>query len=51
MAARSIIRRARFFLAVEGESEQSFVRWLQLLSDEKVPVHLDSYPLGGGGFK
>src|SRR6266513_1493055 len=44
--------RARFFVAVEGESEQSFVKWLQLLSSEKsLHIHLDSFPLCGGGFK
>ena len=51
MQARSIVRRTRFFLAVEGESEQSFVRWLQVLSDGKLSIHLDSYPLNGGGFQ
>ena len=51
MPARIIKKRVRFFLAVEGESEQSFVRWLQLLSDDRTSIHLDSYPLGGGGFK
>jgi hypothetical protein len=51
MAARIIQKRARYFVAVEGESEQSFVRWLQQLSDGRVPVHLDSYPLSGGGYK
>lgn len=40
-------------MAVEGESEQSFVRWLQTLSDEKgaAHIHLDAFLLGGGGFK
>jgi hypothetical protein len=48
---RIIKKRARFFLAVEGESEQSLVRWLQMLSEGRISVHLDSYPLDGGGFK
>jgi ATP-dependent protease Clp ATPase subunit len=52
MAARTVKTRTRFFLAVEGESEQSLVRWLQMLSDENgLSVHLDSYVLGGGGYK
>ena len=43
--------RTRFFLAVEGESEQSLVRWLQTLSEKELHIHLDAVPLGGGGFK
>ncbi|MEQ1889854.1 MAG: hypothetical protein ABL951_11860 [Alphaproteobacteria bacterium] len=43
--------RARFFFAVEGESEQSFVKWLQGLADQQgLYVHLDIRPLGGGGY-
>src|SRR5258708_864907 len=45
------IIRIRFFVAVEGESEQSFVTWLQRLSEEALNIHLDGVPLGGGGFK
>ncbi|MGD0816278.1 MAG: hypothetical protein ABSA83_22015 [Verrucomicrobiota bacterium] len=45
------IIRTRFFLAVEGESEQSLVRWLQTLSEKELHIHLDVVPLGGGGFK
>ncbi len=45
------IIRTRFFLAVEGESEQSLVKWLQILSKRELHVHLDAVPLGGGGFK
>ena len=51
MPAQIIKRRARFFIAVEGESEQSFVRWLQNLSQNELHIHLDCFPLGGGGFK
>ena len=52
MSVPSRSKRKRFFIAVEGESEQSFVRWLQLLLTEKnLPVHLDTHPLGGGGFE
>ena len=38
-------------MAVEGESEQSFIRWLQMLSQRELHVHLDAVLLGGGGFK
>jgi hypothetical protein len=51
MPAQIIKIRARFFVAVEGESEQSFVTWLQRLSDKELHIHLDSVLLGGGGFK
>ena len=49
---RQLIRqRARFFVAVEGQSEQSFVTWMQTLAGEmNLPIHLDSILLGGGGF-
>ncbi|HEV7924775.1 MAG TPA: hypothetical protein VGR14_05435 [Verrucomicrobiae bacterium] len=43
--------RSRFFVAVEGESEQSFVTWLQTLSHQELHIHLDAVLLGGGGFK
>lgn len=47
-----IKQRTRFFLAVEGESEQSFATWLQTLSAERgLSIHLDDFLLGGGGFK
>jgi hypothetical protein len=32
MAAQIIKKRTRFFVAVEGESEQSFLVWLQVLA-------------------
>lgn len=51
MPERIIKKRARFFIAVEGESEQSFVTWLQVLSEKELHIHLDSVPLDGGGFK
>jgi len=52
MPAQIIKIRARFFVAVEGDSEQSFVKWLQELSSEKnLHIHLDVFPLNGGGFK
>src|SRR5260221_213607 len=47
-----IIPRTRFYLPVEGEGEQSFVKWLQQLSDQNgLHVHLDCQVLGGGGYK
>jgi hypothetical protein len=51
MPPQIIRKRARFFIAVEGESEQSFVTWLQVLSQRELHIHLDGVPLGGGGFK
>jgi hypothetical protein len=51
MPAQTVKKRARFFVAVEGESEQSFIAWLQALSEEKLHIHLDVVPLDGGGFK
>ena len=51
MPATIIKTRARFFVAVEGESEQSFVKWLQSLSEKELHIHLDGVQLGGGGFK
>jgi hypothetical protein len=51
MAFKSRVRK-RFFLAVEGSSEKSFIRWLQLLSDaENLFIHLDCEPLNGGGYE
>ena len=47
-----IQQRKRIFIAGEGEGEQSFVKWLQRLSDQNgLHVHLDCQPLGGGGYK
>ena len=51
MPAQIIKKRVRFFVAVEGESEQSFVAWLQALSENELHIHLDGVLLGGGGFK
>jgi hypothetical protein len=52
MPAHTIKQRTRFFVAVEGESEQSFIKWLQILSAEvNLHIHLDSVVLGGGGYK
>ena len=43
--------RTRFFVAVEGESERSFVAWLQRLSETNLRIHLDTFPLCGGSYK
>jgi hypothetical protein len=44
--------RTRYYLAVEGEGEQSFIKWLQQLCDEEnLNVHLDCQVLGGGGYQ
>jgi hypothetical protein len=44
--------RRRFFLAVEGRSEQAFTTWLQRLADgEGLNIHLDSNSVGGGGYR
>lgn len=52
MTKRIIQQRKRIFIAGEGDSEQSFVKWLQRLSDQNgLHVHLDCQPLGGGGYK
>ena len=46
-----IEKRTRFFLAVEGESERAFARWLQELANKSLHVHLDYYLLDGGGYE
>ncbi len=44
-----VLRRTRFFVAAEGESEQSLAAWLQFLCDEQgLRVHLDIHVAGGG---
>jgi hypothetical protein len=52
MTKRIIPQRKRIFIASEGESEQSFVKWLQQLSDQQeLHIHLDCQTLEGGGYK
>lgn len=52
MKKRIIQERKRIFIAGEGESEQSFVKWLQQLSDQQgLYIHLDCQTLEGGGYK
>ena len=47
-----ISQRKRFFIAVEGEGDRSFIKWVgQLAEQEGLHVHLDCHPLGGGGYK
>ena len=50
MAGRLIIqKRRRIFAGVEGESERSFVAWMQRLCDTKNRLfHLDIFIAGGG---
>lgn len=49
---RLIKIRKRFFIAGEGQSEQSFMKWLQVLTDEKyLSCHLDYKSLDGGGYE
>jgi hypothetical protein len=52
MVIKRIPIRTKFFLAVEGEGDRSFVKWLQQLSDKKgLHVHLDCELLNGGGYQ
>ncbi len=47
-----IQQRTPFFFAVEGESEQSLVKWYQSLCDQQgLHLHLDPQNLSGGGYK
>lgn len=47
-----ILPRTRFFIAAEGDCEQSFVKWLKELSDSNgLHVHLECCPVGGGGYR
>lgn len=52
MSRKTIIPRKRIYFAVEGEGEQSFIKFLQHLSDQKnLNVHLDCDVLDGGGYE
>lgn len=52
MSKRIIKKHTRYFLAVEGEGEQSFIKWLQQhLNKMGLFVHLDCQLLGGGGYE
>lgn len=52
MTKKILQQRTRIFFSVEGESEQSVIKWLQGLSEQKgLHVHLDCQVLGGGGYK
>lgn len=49
---RIIEKRTRYYIAVEGEGERSFIKWLQDISDIlKLHIHLDCLILNGGGYK
>ena len=49
---RIISQRTVYFFGVEGESEQSFVAWLQRLSDQQgLSQHYQIENLGGGGYR
>lgn len=52
MTKKFILKRTRYFFSVEGEGEQSVIKWMQELSDQKgLHVHLDCEVLKGGGYK
>lgn len=52
MTRKLILERARHFFSVEGEGEQSVIKWIQQLSDQYgLHVHLDCEVLKGGGYK
>ncbi len=52
MTKKLIIQRTRYFFSVEGEGEQSVIKWMQELSDQNgLHVHLDCEVLKGGGYK
>jgi len=52
MSRKIIIQRKRIYFAVEGEGEQSFIKFLQQISDQNnIHVHLDCEVLSGGGYK
>jgi hypothetical protein len=52
MTKKLILQRTRHFFSVEGEGEQSVIKWIQELSDQNgLHVHLDCEVLKGGGYK
>ena len=52
MTKKLILQRTRYFFSVEGEGEQSVIKWMQELSDQNgLYVHLDCEVLKGGGYK
>lgn len=52
MTRKIIQKRTRFFFAVEGEGEQSFIKWVGQCSEEiNMNLHLDCQVLGGGGYE
>jgi len=52
MKKKSQKLRTHYFIPVEGEGEQSLIKWIQgLCDDHGLHVHLDSPSLGGGGYE
>lgn len=52
MTRRAILQRIRFFFSVEGEGEQSIIKWFQELCDQNgLHVHLDCEVVNGGGYE
>jgi hypothetical protein len=52
MTKTTIPQRVRIPTSVEGESEQSFIKWLyELTEQKKLHRHFDCQVLGGGGYK
>jgi len=52
MPKKLIPQRTRFFFAVEGESEQSLIKWFQELADKNgLHIYLDCEVIDGGGYK
>lgn len=52
MTRKLILQRTRHFFSVEGEGEQSVIKWIQELSDQNgLHVHLDCEVLKGGGYR
>jgi hypothetical protein len=52
MVRKIILERDRFFISGEGESEQSFIKFLGMLCEQQgMHLHLDCQVLGGGGYQ
>lgn len=52
MSRPKIPKRSPYFIGCEGDGDQSYVLWLQMLADETgLHISLDARNLGGGGYK
>ena len=52
MKSRQQRQRRRFFVACEGESEESFIKWISGLAEARnLNLHLHPVNLEGGGFR